>query len=64
MAQQPKSFPEETIEMNTKPLTNIAPDILRKRLLIEGFCADFDDQKAVQLVKEFFQLSEFQSAIF
>jgi hypothetical protein len=123
--------------MNTKPLTNIAPDILRKRLLIEGFftievsedylkeyfshithelglrtygepiihqtsgkgreinqgydafvplidsgiyigvwvnpkflstilytCADFDDQKAVQLVKEFFQLSEFQSAIF
>ena len=123
--------------MNTRPLTNIAPDIFRKRLLIEGFftmevsevnlkeyfshithelglrtygepiihqtsgkgkeinqgydafvplinsgiyigvwvnpkflstilytCADFDDQKAVQLVKEFFQLSEFQSAIF
>jgi hypothetical protein len=123
--------------MNTKPLTNIAPDILRKRLLIEGFftrevaedtlreyfshithelglltygdpiihktsgkgkeinqgydafvplinsgiyigvwtnprflstilytCADFDDQKAVHLVKEFFQLSELQSAIF
>jgi len=123
--------------MNTKPLTNIAPDIFRKRLLIEGFytrevsvdtiseyfshitgelrlltygepiihetsgkgkeinqgydafvplidsgiyigvwsnkrflstilytCADFDDQKAVRLVKEFFQMSEVQSAIF
>lgn len=123
--------------MNIKPLTNIAPDILRKRLLIEGFytkevsvdhlreyfshitselglrtygepiihqtsgkgkeinqgydafvplidsgiyigvwvnqrflstilytCADFDDQKAVRLVKEFFQMSELQSAIF
>jgi hypothetical protein len=123
--------------MNTKPLTNIAPNIFRKRLLIEGYftrevaednlteyffhitnelglrtygkpivhqtsgkgkeinqgydafvplidsgiyigvwlnpkflstilytCADFDHQKAVNLVKEFFQLSEFQSAIF
>ena len=123
--------------MNTKPLTNIAPDIFRKRLLIEGFytrevsvdnvreyfshitrelglqtygepiihqtsgkgkeinqgydafvplinsgiyigvwvnprflstilytCGDFDDQKAVHLVKDFFQMSEVQSAIF
>lgn len=123
--------------MNTTPLTTIAPDIFRKRLLIEGYfqsevmaetlatyfshvtsglglrtygepiihrtsgegkdinqgfdgfvplidsgiyiavwvnpkflstiiytCGEFDAEKAVSLVKEFFRLSEFQSAIF
>jgi S-adenosylmethionine/arginine decarboxylase-like enzyme len=122
--------------MNTKPLTNIAPDIFRKRLLIEGYftvevtakkleayfadltgelglqtyaqpiihhtsagkeinegfdgfvplvdsgiyiavwvnpgflstiiytCGEFDAEKAVEFVKGFFQLSDFQSAIF
>jgi len=123
--------------MNTRPLTDIAPEIFRKRLLIEGFfgvevtadslrqyfsrltdglglrtygepiihttsgagkelnqgfdgfvplidsgiyisvwvnprflstiiytCGEFDAERAVELVKEFFQLSEFQSAIF
>jgi S-adenosylmethionine decarboxylase len=123
--------------MNTTPLTTIAPDIFRKRLLIEGYfqsevmaetltayfshitsglglrtygepiihrtsgegkdinqgfdgfvplidsgiyiavwvnpkflstiiytCGEFDAEKAVILVKEFFRLSEFQSAIF
>ena len=123
--------------MNTKPLTTIAADIFRKRLLVEGYfkievtedslrayfaritselglrtygeptihrtsgagkdvnegfdgfvplidsgiyvgvwvnprfvstivytCADFDDEKAVNVIAEFFQLSEFQSAIF
>lgn len=123
--------------MNSTPLTDIAPDIFRKRLLIEGYfaadvteesltnyfahitgglnlktygapiihktsgegksvnegfdgfvplvdsgiyigvwvnpkflstiiytCGEFDADKAVQLVKEFFQLGEFQSAIF
>lgn len=123
--------------MNTMPLTTIAPDIFRKRLLIEGYfetevtaetlktyfshitnglglrtysepiihrtsgegkdvnqgfdgfvplidsgiyiavwvnpkflsniiytCGEFDSEKAVSLVKEFFQLSEFQAAIF
>ena len=123
--------------MNTTPLTNIAPDIFRKRLLIEGYfttevtedklnaffshlttglglrtygkpiihqtsgagkdlnqgfdafvplidsgiyigvwvnpkflstiiytCAEFDAEKAVSLVKDFFQLAEFQAAIF
>ena len=124
-------------EMNTTPLTNIAPDIFRKRLLIEGYfesevtaetlkayfsritvelglrtygepiihrtsgegkevnqgfdgfvplidsgiyiavwvnpkflstiiytCGEFDAEKAVSFMKEFFQLSEFQAAIF
>jgi S-adenosylmethionine/arginine decarboxylase-like enzyme len=124
-------------DMNTIPLTDIAPDIFRKRLLIEGYfgctvtaetlksyfsqltgelglrtygepvihhtsgkgkavnegldgfvplidsgiyigiwlnprflstiiytCGEFDAEKAVSLVKEFFQLSEFQAAIF
>ncbi len=123
--------------MNTTPLTDIAPDIFRKRLLVEGYfkaemteeklkayfshittklglrtygepiihqtsgagkdlnqgfdgfvplidsgiyigvwmnpkflstiiytCAEFDAEKAVSLVKGFFQLAEFQSAIF
>src|SRR4028119_503705 len=123
--------------MNTTPLTTIAPDIFRKRLLIEGYfqsevtalpirtyfshittklglrtygepiihrtsgagkevnegfdgfvplidsgiyiavwvnpkflsniiytCGEFDEEKAVSLVKEFFRLTEFQSAIF
>ncbi len=123
--------------MNTTPLTSIAPDIFRKRLLIEGYfktevtedklkaffslittglglrtygepiihqtggkgkavnqgfdafvplidsgiyigvwtnakflstilytCAEFDAEKAVILVKDFFQFSDFQSAIF
>jgi S-adenosylmethionine/arginine decarboxylase-like enzyme len=122
--------------MNTRPLTDIAPDIFRKRLLIEGYftvdineeklreyfsgittslglrtyaspiihhtsagketnvgfdgfvplvdsgiyigvwvnprflstilytCGEFDAEKAVEFVKDFFQLSEFQSAIF
>ena len=123
--------------MNTTPLTNIAPDIFRKRLLVEGYftveitewslrgyfsritselglhtygepiihktsgagkdinegfdgfvplvdsgiyigvwvnpkflstiiytCGEFDEEKAVSLVEEIFQLSEFQSAIF
>ncbi|HYO99060.1 MAG TPA: S-adenosylmethionine decarboxylase [Pyrinomonadaceae bacterium] len=123
--------------MNTTPLTTIAPDIFRKRLLIEGYftsevaaetlrtyfshittelglrtygepiihrtsgegkdinqgfdgfvplidsgiyiavwvnpkflsniiytCGEFDEEKAVGLVKEFFRLSEFQAAIF
>ncbi len=123
--------------MNRTPLTDIAPDIFRKRLLIEGYykadvsgerlkdyfahitdelslktygepiihhtsgegkavnegfdgfvplvdsgiyigvwvnpkflstiiytCGEFDETKAVSLVKEFFDLSEFQSAIF
>src|SRR6185503_6813283 len=123
--------------MNTTPLTNIAPEIFRKRLLVEGYfevevtvdslrdyfsrlaaglelrtygepiihttggagkevnegfdgfvplvdsgiyigvwvnpkflstiiytCGEFDSKKAVALVEEIFQLSEFQSAIF
>ena len=123
--------------MNTTPLTNIAPEIFRKRLLVEGYfgvevteeslrnyfsritselglktysepiihrtsgegknvnegfdgfvplvdsgiylgvwvnpkflstiiytCGEFDDEKAVTLVAEIFQLSDFQSAIF
>ena len=123
--------------MNTTPLTNIAPEIFRKRLLVEGYfgvevneetlrdyfsritsglglrtygepiihktsgagkevnegfdgfvplidsgiyisvwvnpkflstiiytCGEFDSDKAVSLVKEIFNLSEFQSAIF
>ena len=123
--------------MNTTPLTNIAPEIFRKRLLVEGYfnveitedslrgyfsritsglglrtygepiihrtngagkdlnegfdgfvplvdsgiyigvwvnpkflstiiytCGEFDEQKAVSLVKDIFQLSDFQSAIF
>ncbi len=123
--------------MNTNPLTNIAPEIFRKRLLVEGYfdvevdedglrsyfsrittelglrtysepiihhtsgqgkdinegfdgfvplvdsgiyigvwvkpkflstiiytCGEFDAEKAVSLVKEIFQLSDFQSAIF
>lgn len=123
--------------MNTTPLTDIAPDIFRKRLLIEGYfkaevteesltnyfaditgklnlktygapiihrtsgegksvnegfdgfvplvdsgiyigvwvnpkflstiiytCGEFDADKALEAVKDFFQLSEFQSAIF
>ena len=123
--------------MNSQPLTNIAPEIFRKRLLIEGYfriditvdvlknyfasitaglglrtygppiihttsgagkdinegfdgfvplidsgiyisvwsnakflstilytCAEFDEEKAVILVKEFFQMGELQSAIF
>lgn len=123
--------------MNTTPLTNIAPEIIRKRLLVEGYfgvevteeslrtyfsritsklglrtysepiihrtsgegknvnegfdgfvplvdsgiyigvwvnpkflstiiytCGEFDAEKAVSLVKEIFQLSDFQSAIF
>jgi S-adenosylmethionine decarboxylase len=123
--------------MNSTPLTNIAPDIFRKRLLVEGYfavamsedtlksyfssitlelglrtygdpvihrtsgegksvnegydgfvplvdsgiyigvwlnpkflstiiytCGEFDDEKAVSFVKDFFQLSEFQAAIF
>jgi hypothetical protein len=123
--------------MNSQPLTNIAPEIFRKRLLIEGYfriditvdvlknyfasitaglglrtyglpiihttsgagkdinegfdgfvplidsgiyiavwsnakflstilytCAEFDEEKAVSLVKEFFQMDELQSAIF
>ena len=123
--------------MNKTPLTSIAPDIFRKRLLIEGYftatvtekdvteyfahitsnlglrtygpptvhktsgagrdvnegfdgfvplidsgiyigvwvkpkflstiiytCGEFDADKAVELVKEFFQMTEFQSAIF
>lgn len=123
--------------MNKIPLTDIAPDIFRKRLLIEGYfrtdvsedfvrsyfemitsrlnlrtygppiihqtsgagkevnegfdgfvplidsgiyigvwvnpkfvstiiytCGEFDEEKAVSLVKDFFQLSEYQSAIF
>jgi S-adenosylmethionine/arginine decarboxylase-like enzyme len=123
--------------MNTTPLTNIAPEVFRKRLLVEGYfgvevtedslrkyfsritsslglrtygepiihktsgagkdlnegfdgfvplidsgiyisvwanpkflstiiytCAEFDADKAVSLVKEIFQISEFQSAIF
>ncbi|HEU4477923.1 MAG TPA: hypothetical protein VFR80_05350 [Pyrinomonadaceae bacterium] len=123
--------------MNTTPLTNIAPEVFRKRLLVEGYfgavvtedslrnyfsritvglglrtygkpiihktsgagkelnegfdgfvplidsgiyisvwvnpkflstiiytCAEFDADKAVGLVKEIFQISEFQSAIF
>lgn len=122
--------------MNTKPLTDIAPDIFRKRLLIEGYftvevneeklqayfleitttlglrtyappiihhtsagketnvgfdgfvplvdsgiyigvwvnpkflstilytCGEFDAEKAVEFVKDFFQLTDFQSAIF
>jgi S-adenosylmethionine decarboxylase len=124
-------------EMNSKPLTTIAPDIFRKRLLIEGYfrsevtaetlrdyfsritselglrtygepiihrtsgegkdvnqgfdgfvplidsgiyiavwvnpkflstiiytCGEFDAEKAVSFMREFFQLSEFQAAIF
>lgn len=123
--------------MNSTPLTNIAPDIFRKRLLVEGYfgvevtedslreyfsritgrlnlktygppiihhtsgegkavnegfdgfvplvdsgiyigvwvnpkflstiiytCGEFDENKAVEIVKEYFKLSEFQSAIF
>lgn len=123
--------------MNTTPLTNIAPEVFRKRLLVEGYfgvevtedslreyfsriteglrlrtygepiihktsgagkdanegfdafvplidsgiyisvwvnpkflstiiytCAEFDEDKAVSLVKEIFRLTEFQSAIF
>jgi S-adenosylmethionine decarboxylase len=123
--------------MNTTPLTNIAPEIFRKRLLVEGYfkievtedilrgyfsritsglglrtygapiihrtngagkdvnegfdgfiplidsgiyisvwvnpkflstiiytCGEFDEQKAVSLVEEIFQLSNYQSAIF
>ena len=123
--------------MNSKPLTDIAPDIFRKRLLIEGYfqtevtevslteyfayvtaglnlktygppnihrtsgegrsvnegfdgfvplvdsgiyigvwvnprflstiiytCGEFDAEKAVDLVKDFFELSDFQSAVF
>jgi hypothetical protein len=123
--------------MNSTPLTNIAPDIFRKRLLVEGYfgvdltegslreyflritgrlnlktygppiihhtsgegkavnegfdgfvplvdsgiyigvwvnpkflstiiytCGEFDENKAVEIVKEYFELSEFQSAIF
>jgi len=123
--------------MNTTPLTNIAPDIFRKRLLIEGYfqadvteemvgeyfahitgglglrtygppiihrtsgagkdinegfdgfvplidsgiyvgvwvnpkflstiiytCGEFDENKAVKIVKDFFEMSELQSAIF
>jgi S-adenosylmethionine decarboxylase len=123
--------------MNTTPLTNIAPEIFRKRLLVEGYfkvdvtettlkgyfsritsglglrtygepiihrtngagkdinegfdgfvplvdsgiyiavwvnpkflstiiytCGDFDAERAVSLVKEIFQLSDYQSAIF
>lgn len=123
--------------MNTTPLTNIAPEIFRKRLLVEGYfgvevteeslrnyfsritselglrtysepiihqtggagknvnegfdgfvplidsgiyisvwvnpkflstiiytCGEFDAEKAVSLVREIFQLSDFQSAIF
>jgi S-adenosylmethionine/arginine decarboxylase-like enzyme len=123
--------------MNTTPLTNIAPDIFRKRLLFEGYftvevsaetlisyfshittelglrtygepivhethgagkdvnegfdgfvplvdsgiyigvwvnrkflstiiytCGEFDSQKAVDSVKDFFQITEFQAAIF
>jgi S-adenosylmethionine/arginine decarboxylase-like enzyme len=123
--------------MNTTPLTNIAPDIFRKRLLVEGYftvqvsvetlrkyfsfittelklrtygdpivhqtsgagkdvnegfdgfvplidsgiyisvwvnpkflstiiytCGQFDSDKAVNAVKDFFQISEFQAAIF
>ena len=123
--------------MNKTPLTTIAPEVFRKRLLIEGYyqinvtsetvseyfshittqlnlrtygdpiihktsgagkdanegfdgfvplidsgiyisiwsnsrflstivytCADFDEEKAVQIVKDFFQLSDFEAAIF
>lgn len=122
--------------MNTRPLTDIAPDIFRKRLLIEGYfnvevneeklkayfleitttlglrtyappiihhtsagketnvgfdgfiplvdsgiyigvwvnprfvstiiytCGEFDEDKAVSFVKDFFQLSDYQSAVF
>jgi hypothetical protein len=123
--------------MNKSPLTNIAPEVFRKRLLVEGYfgseitveslkdyfsyitgelnlrtygdpiihqtggagkdinegfdgfvplvdsgiyisvwvnprflstiiytCGEFDEDKAVKLVKEFFQMSEYQSAIF
>lgn len=123
--------------MNTTPLTNMAPEVFRKRLLVEGYfdvavtedslrdyfsritdglglrtygepiihktsgagkelnegfdgfvplidsgiyisvwvnpkflstiiytCAEFDENKAVSLVKEIFRLTEFQSAIF
>lgn len=123
--------------MNRSPLTNIAPDIFRKRLLVEGYftsevsedslrqyfaeitgklnlktygppvihhtsgegkdlnqgfdgfvplvdsgiyigvwvnprflstiiytCGEFDEHKAVEIVKDFFALSDFQSAIF
>ena len=127
----------QIVEMNTTPLTDIAPEIFRKRLLVEGFfavvvteetlrgyftritsglglrtygdpiihrtngagkninegfdgfvplidsgiyisvwvnprflstiiytCGEFDAEKAVSLVKEIFQLSDYQAAIF
>ena len=123
--------------MNTTPLTNIAPEIFRKRLLVEGYfrvevtedslreyfsritsglglrtygdpiihktsgagkdinegfdgfvplidsgiyisvwsnshflstivytCAEFDEDRAIEIVKDFFQLSDFEAAIF
>ena len=63
--------------MNKTPLTNIAPEIFRKRLLIEGYfggpkflstiiytCGEFDEHKAVDVVKEFFEMGEMQTAIF
>ena len=37
--------------MNTTPLTNIAPEIFRKRLLIEGF---FDIQITAEVLKQYF----------
>ncbi|HJU94082.1 MAG TPA: hypothetical protein VJ656_14170, partial [Pyrinomonadaceae bacterium] len=37
--------------MNTTPLTNIAPEIFRKRLLIEGF---FEIQITAEVLKQYF----------
>ena len=37
--------------MNTTPLTNIAPEIFRKRLLVEGF---FSIEVTAQVLKDYF----------
>jgi S-adenosylmethionine decarboxylase len=37
--------------MNTTPLTNIAPEIFRKRLLVEGF---FDIEVTTEVLKDYF----------
>ena len=61
--------------MNRTALTNIAPDIFRKRLLVEGyFQSDMAESvlrdyfrhkdRAVATVRDFFKLAEHQAAIF
>jgi len=39
------------LEMNSTPLTNIAPEVFRKRLLIEGY---FNVEVTVELLKGYF----------